>query len=570
MRASRLALTLCASIVLLACATAQIRVEILAELDSQTSNPSLSPDGKTLAFEWCKPDYSCAIYTRPIQGGEPKLLVPRDSHLHLPSYPRWSPDGRMLAFTRMYSHYGSHLLVMPSLGGDERDLGRICWDLAWSPDSRFLAAGVYKNETNVEDCRLILISVQSGRPVRQIAARGSAPAFSPDGRTLAFADDKNLKLVHLTAGYDVQGPAVTLVTEPRSVAAPSWSRDSKQLLYEVPGDSPYLRRLKLDVGAKPEWIPNLSSQLNISELLPDGSALATETTVEANLWRLDLEAHNARVEKAPDTTEAILSPDGLRSAYISDRTGVSQIWIANAEGTNPRLLAGSIPDFTGPRVPAAPFHLEWSPDSRWIAFTTFPIRGNADLRSWLYVVPASGGPLRRLGQGALSIAGPSWAPDGKSIFAFQSPGGFDSSPDQLVRIDLADGKITQITKEGGIWPHPSADGKFLYYSMPYRKLSRVPVAGGVEERLLTGNNYDLLWTVVGTKYLYVFNMLHDNSNPLASQLIRFDPETRETVTLATVPFRPKSAFLSRDRRYLYFEQVDEPKRRVVLVRGLLD
>jgi len=32
------------------------------------------------------------------------------------------------------------------------------------------------------------------------------------------------------------------------------------------------------------------------------------------------------------------------------------------------------------------------------------------------------------------------------------------SRDELVKIDFSDGKVTQITYEGGVWPHPAADG----------------------------------------------------------------------------------------------------------------
>jgi hypothetical protein len=186
------------------------------------------------------------------------------------------------------------------------------------------------------------------------------------------------------------------------------------------------------------------------------------------------------------------------------------------------------------------------------------------------VAPTSGGPLRRLAKQALSIFGPSWAPDSKAIFASRSTGTlFNHSRDELVRIDLADGTVTQITQGGGIWPRPSADGKFLYYfSRLGSPLLRVPTEGGKEEPVIGPGEYTMWAIAIGAKYLYLFNMLHDKANPLASELVRLDPATREAVTLATIPFRPTSAHLSPDRRCLYFEQADESRRRVVLVRGL--
>ena len=51
------------SVILLGTALAQVQITPLFELEGETSAPSLSPDGKTLVFDWCKPDYSCGIYT---------------------------------------------------------------------------------------------------------------------------------------------------------------------------------------------------------------------------------------------------------------------------------------------------------------------------------------------------------------------------------------------------------------------------------------------------------------------------------------------------------------------------
>ena len=92
-------------------------MKFLEKLDAETSEPSLSPDGKTLAFSWCKPDYTCAIYTRPFAGGETKLLAGKDDKDGTPYDPKWSPDGRSLAFTRFYSHYNEHLFFCRSRAG---------------------------------------------------------------------------------------------------------------------------------------------------------------------------------------------------------------------------------------------------------------------------------------------------------------------------------------------------------------------------------------------------------------------------------------------------------------------
>jgi hypothetical protein len=88
----------------------------------------------------------------------------------------------------------------------------------------------------------------------------------------------------------------------------------------------------------------------------------------------------------------------------------------------------------------------------------------------------------------------------------------------------------------------------------------VPIGGGREERLWEQRD---IWLspVIGNRYLYLFS---DETN----KIVRFDPESKAGTTLAEIPFRPRFAYLSRDERFLYFGQQDDPKRRVVMVRGL--
>jgi Tol biopolymer transport system component len=102
------------------------------------------------------------------------------------------------------------------------------------------------------------------------------------------------------------------------------------------------------------------------------------------------------------------SPDLRLIAFISDDGNRrEELWVMNADGTQPRRLVDARVDNRGART--ADF--AWSPDSRQIAFT------QCCKTSEIYVVNADGSGLRQLTDN--DDAGPVWSPDGRSI-AFMS------------------------------------------------------------------------------------------------------------------------------------------------------
>jgi TolB protein len=172
--------------------------------------------------------------------------------------------------------------------------------------------------------------------------------------------------------------------------------------------------------------------------------------------------------------DAVLSHDGNRIAFESNRDGNWEIYIAEPDGSNPLRLT---------TAPGADIQPAWSPDDRRIAFTS-----HRDGKSAVYVMDRDGRNVRSVVQ-VPSARLPVWSPDGEGIYFVSERGGHD----ELYRRNLATGETVSLTpsaaKDGTqIWhPTVSPDGRWLAYVTNITGEYRVWVstATGSEKRLLT-------------------------------------------------------------------------------------
>ena len=183
---------------------------------------SFSPDGNQVAFPWTGGNTeNFDIYVKVVGPGPPLRLT---THPDWDGSPAWSPDGRQIAFLRGHPPAGKKmgLYLITALGGTERKLAetRVPFTyllgtcLAWSPDSRWLAVCDWA-EDSPGPLSLFLLSVDSGErrrlttPLEGSNLGDLLPAFSPDGRTLAFSRfgsaSSDLYLLDLDEDLNPQG-----------------------------------------------------------------------------------------------------------------------------------------------------------------------------------------------------------------------------------------------------------------------------------------------------------------------------------------------------------------------------
>jgi eukaryotic-like serine/threonine-protein kinase len=212
------------------------------------------------------------------------------------------------------------------------------------------------------------------------------------------------------------------------------------------------------------------SHLNTeSTLSPDGEwvAYASDRSDEGHLdiWMQRLRGGEpVRLTRdAADDREPTFSANGSRIAFRSEREGGGVYVMPAHSGGEARLLVRG--GAHGPR---------FSPDSRWLAYSTGPGRFLADktsaFNSQTYLIPAAGGAPTRLLPAFASVAWPVWSPDGRHVLITGRRNYGDTPEWWVVATDGGTPvRVSGVTAISGVSRFPSrpwswVDGNRILYS----------------------------------------------------------------------------------------------------------
>jgi dipeptidyl aminopeptidase/acylaminoacyl peptidase len=349
----------------------------------------------------------------------------------------WAPDGAALYLVSNAGDTGTwEVFRVPGAGGTPAQLtgqhdpafattpvadrSEPKEDLAITRDGSrlfFASARYFERYTN-----LFSLSLVSGEVTQHTFHDGvieTAPAPSPDGRTLAYFDRRGGGTkIHL---LDLDSPR-------------SWPR-------------------LLDPGPGTERSPIWS---------PDGRSLAF---IRAGaIWVRDLEEGEARAVVAPGYAgvgSPVWSPDGSRMAVSSNRSGFSQIAVVD-------VATGELTPITyAPRDHSSP---TWSPDGRRLAFM---VADGLGMTNQLATASSDGsGALEILTSGAGLRSAPAYSPDG-SVIAYRETAS-NRTPD-LWTVPAGGGSPRQVTRSmGRVDPERLSVAQDITYPAPADNL---PIPG---------------------------------------------------------------------------------------------
>lgn len=207
------------------------------------------------------------------------------------------------------------------------------------------------------------------------------------------------------------------------------------------------------------------------DVSPDGATLVFDLL--GHIYRLP--AAGGRAECLTQDSGAAInahprfSPDGETVAFVSDRGGQSNLWLMDADGSDPRPVHED-----GESRVATP---AWLPDGRGIVARRFTL--SRPRSSGLYLFHPEGGSGVELVGGDFPRAGwPAPSPDGRSLYFHFAPSR-ERDPVrgamQVRRLDLETGEVWEVTagqsqqqyqgsSGGAIAPEPSPDGRYLAFA----------------------------------------------------------------------------------------------------------
>jgi Tol biopolymer transport system component len=391
----------------------------ISEAAGEETSPAISPDGSIVVYS-VRVNGSWDIHSQRVGGRNATPIVndpQRDER-----GAAFSPDGSLIAFHESDELGG--IFVAGATGESVRRVTDVGFDPAWSPDGKqiaFATEEIVDPATRLGDSTLQVVDAGGGSPRTLVDGDAAQPSWSPSGQTIAYwsntGGQRDIYTVAATGGAPVA------VTQDAAIDwSPAWSPDGRFIYFSSDrGGAMNLWRMAVDqaTGRPQHAAEPVTVGVQASAALPrfskDGSRLSFRSRVTAInpvAIPFDPSTMRAGVPVLLGTQNNIrvpsdVSPDGQLLAFYSLGDHQEDIFIGSLDGTMRRVTD----DVPRDRAPM------FTPDGRSLVFYS-----NRDGNWALWGVAMDGGNLRKVAGDESGAVYVNLSPKGDTVIFVASSG----------------------------------------------------------------------------------------------------------------------------------------------------
>lgn len=426
--------------------------------------PSISPDGKTIAFS-ASYEGPVEVYTMPITGGLPiRWTYERDVSITN----SWTPDGKIIYNTRAYSKVPDNQIITIDLATKEKTRIPLAQASEASYDSTgktvyFVRPAYHRNVTKRYKggtARQIWKFTQGADEAIKLTKEHLGGSHHPmwfSGRVYFISDrdgimniwsmnenGEDLKQHTTHKEFDVRSASISKGTIVYEMAADLWqhnlaSNESKKINIKLVSDLDQLREKWDDNPA--QYITSVHPDADGERIVITARGRVFVAPVKSGRFVAFTDKKNVRFR------DAVFSHDGEDIYTLSDESGEFEFvsMPSNGQGSEKRITSnGDLLRYGG----------EPSSDGKWIAYD--------DLESNMYVLNIATGISKKISTNQEGIRDFAWSPDNKWLAFVQSA---LNTMTQIKIYNVDTGASFDLTTDraNSFNPRWSPDGAFIYF-----------------------------------------------------------------------------------------------------------
>jgi serine/threonine protein kinase/Tol biopolymer transport system component len=449
----------------------------------KATSAAISPDGKYVVYAQDEEGQESLWMAQVAVSSNVQIVPPAQANYWGITFSR---DGNFIYYVRVDKDNPLGALYQaPALGGNPRKLlVNIASPVTFSPDGKQLAfIRAFKNENE----SALMIANADGTDEKELVTRkvpnnnfsGTEPAWSPDGKIIAFGQEdvkggnyRNVVAVRVADG--TEQPMTTKRWEGNYAPRIAWLSDNSGVLVtasEQAGNGAQIWFVAWPGGEARQVTNALNSYIDLSMTADSGTLAAVQSEAVINLWV----SQTADLSRTRQITSGVGRNDGTRGiawapdgkiVYFSLAGGRQNIWMIDADGRGNKQLSA---DARRNRDPAV------SPDGRYVVW-----QSNRTGNTNIWRMDIDGGALRQLTQ-SVEASSPRISPDGKwVVYQDHSNRGRRTT---LWKVPIDGGTPMQLTETDSDWQVISPDGKLIAYTYSDEasgqiKIALIPFEGG--------------------------------------------------------------------------------------------